>query len=751
MKVQSLLLAFLVHAVAGQNTFCDMCGGNGSPANGALVIPFLAIGDNQNPTCQQVFEFANTAVTPNDDVCSLIESHKDFCGCPEASPTPLNSCSLCPEGALPVNLNAKTPFEDTCNELDTYLKYLPADVCLTERVSSIMRADAFCGCPGVTAECSMCNDGSNNLGNPDRKVPFYEFLGSSFSSTCQELADFYTLYDTDDPEISTCEFVQIESRYCGCQSEPDSSPVNACKICSDGAVPARGDKFIPELQMTCNELEVYMSYLPADQCEMPWITDFTRFDYFCGCANATAPCPICSDGSIEISNPDYVIPYLIIPNNENPTCQELATLGVIAEPNELVLDDCSLFEAQASYCGCPGTTKPLNSCEFCPGGDAPPNSALSTPFGDTCEELSEYISYLPSDECSSERVGFIKRQDFLCGCPSATTSCALCATHGSNDVGNADRHIPLLSLPLNPNPTCGEIVKFLAVNDGDLSDAGCSALQEYQGYCGCPATVVKNECSFCPNGGTVSKPDKVVSDVFTCQDLEDFVSFLTTDQCVQDDSDFKQIQAFAYLCGCPNVQPTCTLCHLGESPPSANTLIGDNEGTTCGEYHEYVLSLTEDSCGMQRNQIQTYASVCGCGSPVSPPTTSPATSDTGNSPTKTGSSSTQSSSGTKKPELNQKNVVIIVAVIVPVILALLVVVYYFFNSKSLHLDNKTVEDLDEPENGRSPLPVDNMQGSLSLSDIPISTFPEASSPRAEVVSIDENESSVITDSEHKIV
>ena len=74
-----------------------------------------------------------------------------------------------------------------------------------------------------------------------------------------------------------------------------------------------------------------------------------------------------------------------------------------------------------------------------------------------------------------------------------------------------------------------------------------------------------------------------------------------------------------------------------------------------------------------------------------------------------------------------------------------------FNSKSLHLGNKTVEDLDEPENGRSPLPVDNMQGSLSLSDIPISTSPGASSPRAEVVSIDENESSVITDSEHKIV
>ncbi len=752
MKVQILLLASLVHAVVGQVEFCDMCGGNGSPANSALVIPFLAIGENQNPTCQQVFDFANTAVTPSDDVCSLIQSHKDFCGCPNASPTPLDNCSLCPGGALPVNLNAQTPFEDTCNELDTYLRYLPADLCMTERVSSIMRTDAFCGCPGVTAECSMCTDGSNVLANPDLKVPFYEFLGSSFSSTCQDLADFYTLYDTNDPEISTCEFVQIESRYCGCQSEPDLSPVNACKICADGSAPVRGDKFIPELQMTCNELENYMNYLPADQCDMPWTADFKRFDYFCGCTNSTAPCPICSDGSIEITNPEFIIPYLIIPNNENPTCQELATLGVIAEPNELVLDDCSLFEAQASFCGCPNTVKPVESCTFCPGGEAPPNSAVNTPFGDTCGELNEYLSFLPPEECDSQRVGFIKRQDFLCGCPSATTNCALCKDHGSNDVAFEDRHIPLLSLPLNPNPTCGEIVQFLAVNDGDLSDAGCTALQDYQGYCGCPSTTVKNECSFCPNGGTVADPSKVVSDVFTCQDLQDFVSYLSADQCAAGDSDFNQIQAFAYVCGCPNVQPSCSLCHNGESPPSPNTLIGDNDGTTCGEYYDYILTLTKDSCDLQQSRIQGFASACGCGSPVAPPTSRPALDDDGFAPTptantNTGSSSQSSSETKKKPQVNSKNVVIIVAVIVPVLLGLMVVVYYFFNRKSI--DEKVLQ-VDESEGG-APLPVENMQGSLSISDIPISTSPKASSPRAEMVSIDENESSLVSDGDHKIV
>jgi len=747
MKVQIFLLALLLNAVSGQNEFCDMCGGLGAPANSALVVPFLAIGDNDNPTCGEVFTFASETVTPNDDVCSLIKSHKDFCGCPGASTTPLNSCSLCPEGATPMNLNARTPFEDTCSELDTYLKYLPADLCLTERVASIMRADAYCGCPGTKAECYMCGD-NNKLLNPDRKVPFYEFLGNSFSSTCQELADFYTLYDTNDPEISTCQFVKNEAKYCGCESEPDLMPVNACGFCSNGLQAAQGERFIQEIQMTCSELEFYLAYVPADQCNEPWIADFKRFDYFCGCADTTAPCPICPDGSIEVSNPDAIIPYLIIPNNENPTCRQLATLGVIAEPGELVLEDCSVFTAQAGFCGCPTTSKPADSCEFCPGGDSPTKPSLITPFGDTCGELSEYLSFLPSNECNSDRVGFIKRQDFLCGCPSATTSCALCADHGSNDAAYADRHIPLLSLPLNANPTCGEVVEFMAVNDGDLSEAGCTALQGYQGYCGCPSVPPKNECSFCPNGGSPSNPNKVVSDVFTCQGLDDFVSFLSANECGDNSRDFKQIQAYAYVCGCPNTQPSCTLCPPGIEPPSASKLVEDNDGTTCGEYAEYVASLTGDQCSVQNNEIRAAASVCGCGGSVAPPTTGSGNDDDfGSAPDRVKDDDDfEGIPEQSKVQISKKNVVIIIAVIVPVILALLTLVYYFCSNSTQ--ETKIVTD--ETGDSGSPLPIEASAGSLSMSDIPIES-PKVSAPPPESFSIDEDESPVEADPENKIV
>lgn len=743
MKVHIFLLAFLVGAVTGQTQFCDMCGGTGAPVNSGFVIPFLALGENTNPTCQEIYDFANTAITQNDEICaSLIQSQKDFCGCPGAAVVPYNECSLCSGGATPMNINAVTPFEDTCSELDTYLRYLTADQCGTERIADITRTDAFCGCPGAKPDCTMCSDGTNNMANPDRKVPFFEFLGGSFSTTCQELADIYTIYDTEDPNFSTCDFLQILPRWCGCLDEPVNSPVGACSVCSDGSFPAKADFFIEEIDMTCGDLQTYLSFIPADQCSHEWIADFERFGYMCGCATATATCPICADGSVDITNPDGVIPYMVIPNNENPTCRELATLGVVAKPDELILDDCSLFEAQASYCGCPGTTKPVTTCNFCPGGELPPNASLDTPFGDTCGELNEYLSFLTPDHCDTQRVDFIKRQDFLCGCTTATSTCPLCANHGSHDVTFDGRHIPLLSLPLNPNPTCGEMVNFIAANDGDLSEAGCLALQEYQGYCGCPETAPTNQCSFCPNGGSVATPDKVVSDVFTCQDLEDFVSFLSADQCAAGDRDFEQIQGFAFTCGCPNVQPTCTLCFDGQSPPSPSTLIGDSSGRTCAQYSDYVHTLSEMSCTLQKPDIDAFATNCGCGRPVPPPTATPINT----------SPSSEDDDAFIRPPLTQAEldrrrqmVVITIAVVIPLVLALLVMVYYFMYGRPKPVDDKILTDPND-----TPLPVENMVGSISMSDVPIQS-PKKASPPAESFAIAEEVESEMDSEDHKIV
>lgn len=785
--------------VAGK---CDMCGGTGTPANVDLVVPFLAVRDNANPTCQDVYTFALESVPESDDICTLVQKQKDFCGCPGAAARPIGNCSLCNEGATPANLNAVTPYDDTCNQLDTYLKYMPADQCLTERVQNMMKVDAYCGCPGVEPECTMCSDGTNQLQQPDRKIPYYEFGRTKFTNTCQEMADFYTLYDTGDEGLTTCYIMQMENKYCGCLSNQSNAPANACGFCPDGSKSPKPTKYIDELKMTCGELETYLTYIEADQCSMPWITDLKRFDFFCGCTTAKAFCAMCPDGSIDITNPDAIVPYLVVADNENPTCQELATLGAITEVGELLVDDCSIFTNQANFCGCPNTSKPATGCDFCPGGAAPAKPDLVTPFSDTCSELQDYLSFMTPDECSTERVGFIQRQDFLCGCPSATTECAFCSNHGSNDITYPDRHIPLLSIPLNTNPTCQEIVHFLAINDGDMSDAGCSAIQDYQGYCGCPSTPTVNECSFCPKGGVPANPTKIVSGTFTCQELYDFVSFLPANECGTSSTDFAQVQAYAYVCGCPNVEPHCTLCRDGLNVPDPTRLTQDSDGTTCGEFAEEVASLTLAQCSTEAAEIQAAALACGCGVAIENPPNSPPTKEEGKCGVQFNAEMCtdelldsvtedcecyafcdsrfvrcQSSEGgflegsecngipitgcnragvvrqnekqtpnwdddgvTVPPKngLSQSDLLaVVLGVTVPVVLALLVVVYYFCTRKS-KLDEKFDANDDEYAAGDLPIPVQSMEGSISMSDV-LSTPPMSPPPPAESFSIAEDD------------
>jgi hypothetical protein len=225
-----------VVVVVNAQEMCDMCSSSAPagtpPVNADLVIPFLAIAQNDNPTCAEARAFGLENVTLSDAMCKVITDHANFCGCPGMPGTPTNFCSLCPDKSAPGLTNAATPYNDTCSELDNYLRFLPEEECFTERVQAVQRADAFCQCPGVVADCYMCPDGTNAMTNPNNLVPFYEFLSDSFSTPCQDLADFYTLYDTDDPEISTCEFIKKEALYCGCvSSEPIFAP-KAIGLCA---------------------------------------------------------------------------------------------------------------------------------------------------------------------------------------------------------------------------------------------------------------------------------------------------------------------------------------------------------------------------------------------------------------------------------------------------------------------------------------------------------------------------------------
>merc|ERR1712232_417646 len=109
---------------------------------------------------------------------------------------------------------------------------------------------------------------------------------------------------------------------------------------------------------------------------------------------------------------------------------------------------------------------------------------------------------------------------------------------------------------------------------------------------------------------------------------------------------------------------------------------------------------------------------------------------------------------TIKKRPNGSTVVIIVAVVVPVILALLTVAWYFSTRNSAEKENKILAELDANKQENSSLPIEAMQGSLSMSDVLMSPTAAASpqaSPPPESFSIDEDEIPVDIDPENKIV
>lgn len=230
------------------------------------------------------------------------------------------------------------------------------------------------------------------------------------------------------------------------------------------------------------------------------------------------------------------------------------------------------------------------------------------------------------------------------------------------------------------------------------------------------------------------------------------------DECTEDSSDFKQFQAFAYVCGCPNTQPSCTLCPSEIALPSPSTLTGEKEGSTCEEYAEYVTSLTVEQCIQQNSEIQATASVCGCGSPVAAPSvvaTQFDDDDVGKTPNSSAPNGKNQGlppkqNSTKTKEISESTNVIIIAVTVPVVLALLVVIYYFATRNSAKQENKMVAELDGNEDEDPVLPIQDMEGSMSMSDVPIKS-PKASSRAAESFSIDEDEIIVDTAPDNKIV
>jgi hypothetical protein len=277
-----------------------------------------------------------------------------------------------------------------------------------------------------------------------------------------------------------------------------------------------------------------------------------------------APCTVCKHGlSPLVPEKSFAIPGI----NLNTTCGALDSLIESVIPNEFD-PTCQTIQSLGAICECPGSIRET-SCRLCPQGN-PVNlptkelfifKNLFGGFVPTCEIFEAYLLSTDADEslCSISQ-SFLA---FYCGCDESTrpddntVQCSFCSN--GEKVTEHNKVMNITGFPSGLE-TCGDVevaVELLLAN----SSSQCNTLQSLGTYCGCEKR--SSACSLCRDGSKVAFPDKHV-EFFknelggitpTCSILESYVESydVSSDQCAT-------FQLGSSICGCPPIENHCSFC-----------------------------------------------------------------------------------------------------------------------------------------------------------------------------------------------
>jgi hypothetical protein len=187
----------------------------------------------------------------------------------------------------------------------------------------------------------------------------------------------------------------------------------------------------------------------------------------------------------------------------------------------------------------------------------------------------------------------------------AATPCMMCPD-GSVDLAHPDRIVPFFNLGgNNSNPTCQQVAAAAQITE----DANCTLVQAQAGYCGCAGVQPQGKCSFCPDGSKPANFDMVSPSNDKCGDLFTYIEYLGEQDCKS--PRFRSMQGLAYLCGCPGVEPQCSVCPDGSPPPLLNATAMPT-GETCKDMLEVIEAYTADVCIDSDTTVLVTAARCGC-------------------------------------------------------------------------------------------------------------------------------------------
>ncbi len=199
------------------------------------------------------------AATEECNVLQLALYQGDCCDTP-----PEDYCTLCENGSQVYNLNkvipagaGDPPFEVTCENYATRAQYVregATGICSdTERA----RARSWCECDGIQPVCTLtCNDG-----NPPPDLTKTDLV---LGDSCERFVYEFTTLSTEECANSSSSLNFDAKAFC-CEE----SPPNQCSVCSAGQKLADPSKVVQTEfygSVTCGEIAIYASYLPAGAC-----------------------------------------------------------------------------------------------------------------------------------------------------------------------------------------------------------------------------------------------------------------------------------------------------------------------------------------------------------------------------------------------------------------------------------------------------------------------------------------------------
>jgi hypothetical protein len=240
----TLILTTAIPVVTAQNT-CQPCFGAVEPSDDADCADLIS---------------ASRALPAGTPECSSSQLENFQSACCDRSPR--GFCTLCPDGSsfdagrIVPSLDPKAG-DLTCSDLngdDGYLDYLfQPGICFD---TFLQRSAAWCGCPGVERQCTLCPDGSRPP-KPDIVDPVY------YNWSCDAF-DFVSSYFSAEEcsTVATDIFEFDAAAFCEC---PDVPIPMVCDLCPDGQEVVNPDQKLGSGTFTCRELALSTWYIPSSE------------------------------------------------------------------------------------------------------------------------------------------------------------------------------------------------------------------------------------------------------------------------------------------------------------------------------------------------------------------------------------------------------------------------------------------------------------------------------------------------------